>query len=98
MGDLPASASATATFHVTVNQYAAAGTYQLPVVLNYTYLYQANQEGSETLNYQYKSINQTISIPITITPEVQIAVPDVEPENLNAGIEGYVNMTVENIG
>ena len=59
--------------------------------LNYTYLYQANQEGSETLNYQYKTINQTISIPITITPEVQIAVPDVEPENLNAGIEGYVN-------
>ncbi|MFY9750252.1 MAG: S-layer protein [Methanoregula sp.] len=98
VGDLPASASATATFHVTVNQYAAAGTYQLPVVLNYTYLYQANQEGSETLNYQYKSINQTISIPITITPEVQIAVPDVEPENLNAGIEGYVNMTVENVG
>ena len=38
VGDLPASASATATFHVTVNQYAAAGTYQLPVVSNYTYL------------------------------------------------------------
>jgi len=98
VGDLPASESATAQFHITVNQYAAAGTYELPVVLNYTYLYQANQEGSETLNYQYKSVNQTVLIPITIKPEVQIAVPAVEADNLNAGIEGYVNLTVKNIG
>jgi hypothetical protein len=98
VGDLPASSSATAMFHITINQYAAAGVYQLPVILNYTYLYQANQEGSETLNYQYKIINETIDIPITIKPEVQIAVPAVEAENLNAGIEGYVNLTVKNIG
>jgi hypothetical protein len=68
------------------------------VVLNYTYLYQANQEGSETLNYQYKSVNQTVLIPITIKPEVQIAVPEVEAGNLNAGIEGYVSLTVKNVG
>ena len=98
VGDLPASDSATATFHITVNQYAAAGVYQLPVVLNYTYLYQANQQGSETLNYQYKAINETIDIPITIKPELQIAVPAVEAGNLNAGIEGYVNLTVQNVG
>lgn len=98
VGDLPASGSATAQFHITVNQYAAAGTYELPVVLNYTYLYQANQEGSETLNYQYKSVNQTVLIPITIKPEVQIVVMDVESSNLNAGIEGYVNLTIKNVG
>ncbi len=98
MGDLPASATATATFHITVNKYAAAGTYQLPVILNYTYLYQANQEGDETLNYQYKTVNETISIPITIKPEVQVAVSNVEAENLNAGIEGYVFLTVKNVG
>ena len=98
VGDLPASESATAQFHITVNQYAAAGTYELPVVLNYTYLYQANQEGSETLNYQYKSVNQTILIPITIKPEVQIAVTNVQADTLNAGIEGYVNLTVKNVG
>jgi len=98
VGDLPASQSATAQFHITVNQYAAAGNYELPVVLNYTYLYQANQEGSETLNYQYKSVNQTVLIPITIKPEVQITIPAVEADNLNAGIEGYVNLTVKNVG
>ena len=98
VGDLPASQSATAQFHITVNQYAPAGVYQLPVVLNYTYLYQANQEGSETLNYQYKSVNQTVMIPITIKPQVRIVVPGVEADTLNAGIEGYVNLTVKNVG
>ena len=98
VGDLPASESATTQFHITVNQYAAAGTYKIPVVLNYTYLYQANQEGSETLNYQYKSVNQTILIPITIKPQVRITVPVVEADTLNAGIEGYVNLKVKNVG
>jgi len=98
VGELPASTSATAMFHIKVNQDAAAGTYQVPVILNYTYLYQANQEGTQTVNYQYKSINQTVTIPITIKPEVQIAVSDVEAGNLNAGIEGYVTLTVTNVG
>jgi|SRR5271157_823244 len=98
VGELPASSSATATFHITVNKYAGAGTYQLPVILNYTYLYQANQEGTETLNYQYKNINETIDIPITIKPELQIAVPSVQADGLDAGIEGYVFLTVKNVG
>ncbi|MFZ2074973.1 MAG: S-layer protein [Methanoregula sp.] len=98
VGDLPASTSATATFHIKVNQDAPAGIYQIPIILNYTYLYQAEQEGTETLNYQYKSINESIDIPIKIKSEVQIAVPNVETENLNAGIEGYVILTVKNIG
>ena len=98
VGDLPASTTATATFHIKVNQDAPAGIYPLPVILNYTYLYQAQQEGTETLNYQYKTINETIDIPIRIKSEVQIAVPTVETENLNAGIEGYVILTVKNIG
>ena len=98
VGELPASDSATANFHITVNKYALAGVYQLPVVLNYTYLYQANQEGTQVLNYQYKSVNETVLIPIKIKPEVQVAVFGVEAENLNAGIEGFVNLTVRNIG
>jgi hypothetical protein len=98
IGDLPSSTSATATFHITVNQEAPAGIYQIPVILNYTYLYQATQEGTETLDYQYKTVNETIDVPITIKPEVQIAVPSVHAKGLNAGIEGYVFVTVKNIG
>ncbi|MFZ0004582.1 COG1361 S-layer family protein [Methanoregula sp.] len=98
VGDLLASDSAIATFHITVNQYAPGGTYQIPIILNYSYLYQANQEGSETLNYQYKNVNETLSIPITIKPEVEVAVSNVETEGLNAGNEGYIYLTVKNIG
>jgi hypothetical protein len=98
VGELPTSDSATANFHITVNKYALAGVYQLPVVLNYTYLYQANQEGNQVLNYQYKSVNETVLIPIKIKPELQIAVFGVEAENVNAGIEGFVNLTVRNTG
>ncbi len=98
VGDLLASTSATAMFHIKVNQDAPAGTYQVPVVLNYTYLYQAEQEGTDTLNYQYKTVNENITLPIKIKSEVQIAVPDVDAGNLNAGNEGYVNVTIKNIG
>ncbi len=98
VGEIPASSSATANFHITVNKYAAAGTYQIPLILNYTYLYQSTQEGTQVLNYLYKNINETHYIPITIKPEVEIAIPDVEAKNLNAGIEGYVFLTVKNVG
>ena len=62
-----------------------------PGLLNYTYLYQAEQEGTDTLNYRYKTVNKSIDLPIKIKSEVQIAVPDVDAEDLNAGNEGYVN-------
>ncbi len=98
VGDLLASTTATTTFHIKVNQDAPAGTYQVPVILNYTYLYQAEQEGTDTLNYQYKTVNESITLPVKIKSEVQIAVPGVDAENLNAGNEGYVNLTIKNIG
>jgi len=98
MGDLKASTTVTATFKCKVNQDAAAGTYTLPVSLTYTYLYQAEQFGSETIQYTYKNENQTFNLPITIKPEVQISVLSVETAHLNVGNEGYLNLTVKNIG
>jgi len=98
IGDLAASGSATATFHIKVNQDAAAGTYTLPVVLNYTYLYEAEQYGTDTLEYRYKTVNKVVDIPIRIKSEVQLEVPTVKAETLNAGNEGYVTITVKNVG
>ncbi|MGB8890782.1 MAG: S-layer protein, partial [Methanoregula sp.] len=46
----------------------------------------------------YKNVNETLSIPITIKPEVEVAVSNVETEGLNAGNEGYIYLTVKNIG
>ena len=97
-GDLAASSSTTATFHITVNADAPAGTYNLPVTLNYTYLYAANQYGTDTLTYTYKTVNQTVTVPIVIKSVVQLTALSVDPEDLNVGNEGYVTMSLENTG
>ncbi|MGB7788460.1 COG1361 S-layer family protein [Methanoregula sp.] len=98
VGDLPGSSVVTATFHITVNQDAPAGTYNLPVTLNYTYLYAANQYGTDTLSYMYKTVNQTVTIPITIKPEVQITALSIDTQDLNVGNEGYVTINLQNTG
>jgi hypothetical protein len=98
LGDLAASNTASGTYHIKVSQDAASGTYQLPLVLNYTYMYQVEQEGTEVLQYQYKSVNQTVTLPIRVKPVVQIAVTNVSAQDLNAANEGYVTFTVKNTG
>jgi hypothetical protein len=98
VGDLLGSASVPATFHIKVTQDAAAGTYNIPVVLNYTYLYNAEQIGTETLQYTYKTVNKTVTIPVKIKPAVQLTVLSVTPQDLNVGNEGYVTLLVKNTG
>ena len=98
VGDLAGSSVVTATFHITINQDAPAGTYQLPVSLNYTYLYAANQYGTDTISYMYKSVNQTVTIPITIKSDVQITAMSIDTQDLNVGNEGYVTINLKNTG
>ncbi|MGD0080853.1 MAG: S-layer protein [Methanoregula sp.] len=98
VGDLGASSSVTATFHITINQDAPAGTYNLPVSLNYTYLYAANQYGTDTLSYTYKTVNQNVTVPIEIKSDVQITVMSVNTQDLNVGNEGYVTLSLRNTG
>jgi hypothetical protein len=98
VGDLKASNKATATFTVKVPTDAQAGTYQLPVVLNYTYLYTADQYGTDTIQYRYKNVNQTLQIPVKVKADARIHVDAVNVSGLNAGTEGYVTLTVKNVG
>ena len=42
---------------------AAAGSYNLPLVMNYSYLYEADQYGVDTIQYYYKEKNETFSLP-----------------------------------
>ena len=98
LGDLKASSSATASFKIKVNQDAEAGVYNLPLNLNYTYLYEADQYGTEMLQYYYKTVNTTFQLPIKIKPEVQISVLSVRTEHLNVGNEGYLILSVKNVG
>jgi len=98
LGDLKGASSVNAVFTTKINSDAAAGSYMLPLTLNYTYLYQAEQYGVDTIQYTYKQIDENIEIPIKIKSDVSIDVLSAVPEYLNVGTEGYLNMKIKNTG
>lgn len=98
IGDLAASGTETAAFTVRVPTDAPAGTFILPVYLNYTYLYNADQYGTDTIQYRYKTVNKTLELPIKIKENAQIDVISTDIQHLNAGTEGYITLNVKNIG
>ena len=98
LGDLKGSGIASCVITVKVQSDAASGTYNLPLTLNYTYLYEAEQYGTDTIQYHYKNKNETFNLPIKIKPELKIQVISIKSEHLNAGTEGYIDLEVKNIG
>jgi hypothetical protein len=98
LGDLKGASTTDATFIIKTNADAPAGNYSLPLNLSYTYLYTADQIGTDTIQYFYKKVNKTILLPIKIKPDVSINVLSAVPEHLNVGTEGYVNMKIKNTG
>ena len=98
LGDLKGATSANALFTTKINADAQAGTYNLPINISYTYLYTAEQYGVDTIAYSYKTINQSILLPIKIKPDLSIDVLSAVPEHLNVGTEGYLTMKIKNTG
>jgi hypothetical protein len=98
LGDLKGASSINALFTTKVKSDAMAGTYTLPLSLNYTYLYTADQYGVDTIGYIYKTEVVNISVPLRIKSDVSIDVISVTPEHINAGSEGYLNMKIKNTG
>ncbi|MFA5348079.1 MAG: S-layer protein, partial [Methanoregula sp.] len=98
LGDVKGTGSATAVFTTKINADAPAGSYTLPLSLNYTYLYQAEQYGFDTIQYTYKQVNEDIRIPLKINSDISIDVLSANPEHLNVGTEGYLNMKIKNTG
>jgi hypothetical protein len=98
LGDLKGGSTSSAIFTTKVKSDAAAGTYNLPVLLNYTYLYTADQYGVDTIGYTYKTQQVNITIPVKIKSDVSIDVISSSPEHLNVGTEGYLNMKIRNTG
>jgi hypothetical protein len=98
LGDLKGATSLNAIFSTKIKSDAPAGTYNLPMVLNYTYLYNADQYGVDTIGYTYKTQLVNISIPIKIKSDVSIDVLSSIPEHTNVGTEGYINMKIKNTG
>ncbi|WP_321505481.1 S-layer protein [uncultured Methanoregula sp.] len=98
VGDLKASSTATSTFTARIPAGTPAGVYYLPVVLNYTYLYNAYQYGVDTIEYSYKTKTETLTIPVTIKPVFRTGIVSQEIQHLNAGTEGYITLVVRNTG
>jgi hypothetical protein len=98
LGDVLGSDSVRAVFTTKINADAPAGSYVLPLTLNYSYLYQAEQYGFDTIQYTYKQVNEDIGIPIKIKSDISIDVLSAAPEHLNVGTEGYLNLKIKNTG
>jgi len=100
IGDIDSPGIVTATFSATITSNATMGNYQIPLTLTYKYLSNSNspQPSSDTLQNQYSEVTTVIPLTIVIKPEVQIDVLDVVPHNLAVGTEGYLNLSIKNIG
>lgn len=98
VGDIAGGARVQAPFAVRINDGAPAGTYDLQVTLEYTYLYQANEFSNDALKYEYRTKTESLPLKIVIKPDVQVLVISSDVEELNAGTEGYMKVTVQNSG
>ncbi|MDK2989618.1 MAG: hypothetical protein PWR16_1147 [Methanoculleus sp.] len=98
LSDIMGGASATAAFEVKVADSAEPGTYVLPLEVAYTYLADAEEYGSDLLRYNYQKKTETLPLTVRVTPDLQVEVLDVRSESLNVGTEGYVYLTLKNIG
>jgi hypothetical protein len=98
VGNLPGGANLPVQFKVKIAPDAQSGTYHLPLNMQYTYLWNVDQYGLDTLQYYYKETTASLDLPIRIKPEILLDVTSVEQQHLNVGMEGYLNMSVTNRG
>lgn len=100
LGDIASPGTVTATFAAKITSNATMGDYLLPLTLHYKYISNSNspQPSSDTIEYQYDTANTVIPLTVRIKPVVKIEVLRVVPDNLIVGTEGYVNLTIKNIG
>ncbi|KAF5049617.1 NPCBM-associated, NEW3 domain of alpha-galactosidase [anaerobic digester metagenome] len=97
LSDIMGGAARTATFNVKVADSAAPGTYTLPLEVTYTYLQDAEDYG-DLLRYNYQKKTETLPLTVRVTPGLRVEILNVQTRSLNVGTEGYVSMTLKNIG
>jgi hypothetical protein len=100
LGDLQSPGITTASFTAKITSDATLGEYTLPLTVQYKYLANslANQPTSQIIQDQYTPVTVTIPLTIKIKPVVQIDVQNADAPDLVVGMEGYVNLTIKNIG
>jgi hypothetical protein len=98
IGDIPGDTTRLVPFTVQINQDAPAGTYQIPVFIEYTYLWFASSEGQDNIGYYFKTEQKIQYLSIVIRPVVLLEVQNISVRYLNSGTEGYLNLTLRNVG
>ncbi|MFH0966596.1 MAG: S-layer protein [Methanobacteriota archaeon] len=98
IGDIKGSESASATFEILIPEQAKSGTYSLPVELNYTYLQNAEQQGTDSITYRYVQKKVTFDLPFIVQSAITLQVAEVKAENISSGGSGYITLTLKNIG
>ncbi len=98
VGDIASEDQATVTFSAKVNADAQGGTYQIPLNISYTQYTNIDQYGLDTVRYYYEPYTVTVTVPVSIKSEVIPAVVTATSDSLVAGAQGYVNLTIKNIG
>ena len=98
VGDLPGGQKLLVNFKVKIPEDTVGDTYSLPLTIQYTYLAHADQYGTDALQYFYKTTSTTLELPVKIQQEVIPAIESVNAGQLNAGTQGYLNISLKNIG
>lgn len=98
IGDIKGSQSSQASFRIYVPDDAKAGKYMLPLTVDYTYLKNAEQEGTDSITYRYVNKSQEIELPFSIQSGINLEVSEVKSENINAGSSGFITLILKNTG
>ncbi|MDD1686770.1 S-layer protein [Methanoregula sp.] len=99
IGTIPASGTGVAVqFKAKISANATTGEYPLPLTINYKYSNDLRQEKADVYDYVYVDAEDTIPVTIRIKPEVKIAIVKSDPDTIATGTEGYLRLTIQNIG
>jgi len=98
VGDITGGSRKMVVFNVRFDKNAPPGEYTLPLKVEYTWLYDGEQYGFDTMTYTYNTKEKTLPLVVRIKPEARISVSEVMPRDVNVGTEGYLDLKIENTG
>jgi len=98
VGDIEGGGSINAAFTIQFDEDASGGTYSIPIRIEYIYLNTAEQYGTDLIRYFYTTKVLETNLQVVVKPDVRLLVTDVQTDAINVGTEGYVTLTVKNVG
>ncbi len=98
IGDIPGGGAVMVVFAAKISANATAANYTMPLNISYRYLPGSVQERGDEFEFRYRQTETTIPVSIRVRPQVKAEVIEVSPEQLTAGGEGYVSLTIRNAG